>query len=133
MLKSRSGRSKGCASVDLLAKRRAIIFLMVVVVGGLIALPTLAQSPQVATPSAVEAQVKKFGVGKDVKVRLTDGAKLRGHIASIGANSFTLRLRKNKTERTLAYNQIALIKDPGPIFWILIGAAIVVIIIVAVH
>jgi hypothetical protein len=95
--------------------------------------PVLAKAPQVATPSAVEAQVRKFGVGKDVKVTLSGGKKLRGHISSIGESSFTIKLRKSKSEREIPYNEVALIKDPGPLVWILVGVAIAVIIIVAVH
>jgi hypothetical protein len=94
--------------------------------------PALAKAPQVTAPSAVEAQVKKFGVGKDVKVTLASGKKLRGHIASIAENSFTIRLRKRQAEREIPYSQVALVKDPGPLVWILVGAAIAVIVIVVV-
>jgi len=51
---------------------------------GALSIPALAKAPQIAAPSAVEAQVRKFGVGKDVKVTLTGGKKLRGRISSIG-------------------------------------------------
>jgi hypothetical protein len=100
---------------------------------GALSIPALAKAPQVAAPSAVEAQVRKFGVGKDVKVTLTGGKKLRGHISSIGEGSFTIKLRKSKAEREIPYNQVALVKDPGPLVWILVGVAIAVIVIVAVH
>ena len=134
MLKSYySLRSTGCPRGWWLASHCARIFLMALVFGGVLALPALAQGPQATNPSAIESQVKQFGIGKDVKITLAGGEKLRGHIARIGANSFTVRLRKNKAERELLYSQVTLIKDPGPIFWILVGAAIVVIIIVAVH
>lgn len=92
-----------------------------------------AKGPQAATPAMVQAQVRKFGVGKDVKVTLAGGQKLRGHITAIGENSFTISQRKDKTEREISYHEVAVIKDPGPLVWILIGAAIAVIIIVAVH
>ncbi|HTV56528.1 MAG TPA: hypothetical protein VMI06_16650 [Terriglobia bacterium] len=100
---------------------------------GALSIPALAKAPQIAAPSAVEAQVRKFGVGKDVKVTLTGGKKLRGRISSIGESSFTIELRKSKAEREIPYNQAALVKDPGPLVWILVGVAIAVIVIVAVH
>ncbi len=109
--------------------------LLVLALGGALAAPGFGQKTQTVTvnASAVEAQVKKFGIGKDVKIKLVDGAKLRGHIASIGENSFTVTLRKRSAERQVPYSDVAMIKDPGPVFWILVGAAIVVIIIVVVH
>jgi hypothetical protein len=99
------------------------------------ALPAVAgaKGPQTATPTTVEAQVQKFGVGKDVKVTLTDGQKLRGNIASIGGSSFAIALRKKHTEKRIPYNDVAVIKDPGPLVWILVGAAVAVIIIIAIH
>jgi hypothetical protein len=98
-----------------------------------LAIPGLAKAPQATVPSTVEAQVKRFGVGKDVKVTLTGGKKLRGHISSIGENSFTIRLQKSKADREIRYDQVALVKDPGPLVWILVGVAVAVIVIVVVH
>lgn len=133
MLKSSLRPPTSHASIRLEAKAHIIIFLLVLAVGSVIAIPALGRDLQVVPPSAIEAQVRKFGVGKDVKITLTSGAKLRGHIASIGTNSFTITLRKSKTERSLAYSDVGLIKDPGPVFWILVGAAIAVIVIVVIH
>jgi hypothetical protein len=62
---------------------------------------------------------------------LIGGEKLNGHIQSIGADGFTLRLAKAGGQRSIQYAQVAEIKDPGPIFWMLVGAAIVIAIIVA--
>ena len=90
-----------------------------------------AQTSPAPDPSLVAAQVKKFGVGKSVKVNLIGGEKLNGHIQSIGADGFTVKLSKAGGERSIPYAQVAEIKDPGPIFWILVGAALVIVIIVA--
>ncbi len=126
-------RSAGCAPRRPLAFRAGWPVVLALVFGGGLALPSLAQTAQAVNPSTVEAQVKKFGVGKDVKVTLAGGEKLRGHITRIGANSFTVKLRKSTTEQQVPYNRVVLVKDPGPVFWILIGAAIAVIIIAVVH
>jgi hypothetical protein len=133
MLKSYVARSADEGSIRPLALRAGWTILLALCFGGVLAIPSFAQNAQPASPTIVAAQVRKFGVGKDVKVRLMGGEKLRGHISSIGDNSFTVKLRKTKTEREVPYSDVAMVKDPGPIFWILIGAAIVVIIIVAVR
>jgi len=90
-----------------------------------------AKAPQAVDPSVAAAQVKKFGVGKSVKVKLLGGEKLSGHIQSIGAETFTITVNKAGSERAIPYSQVVEIKDPSPIFWILVGAALVIIVIVA--
>jgi hypothetical protein len=96
---------------------------------------SLARDRQTAplSPDAVKAEVKQIGIGKEVKVRLTGGERVRGHLASIGDDSFSVRTGKHGSERQIRYDQVADVKDPGPLTWILVGAAIAVIIIVIVH
>jgi hypothetical protein len=82
----------------------------------------------------VAAQVKKFGVGKAVKVKLIGGQKLNGHIQSIGVDTFMVKLNKRGGERAIPYAQVGEVKDPSPLTWMLIGAvAVVVIILIARH
>jgi len=86
------------------------------------------------TPDAatVAAQVKQWGVGKNVKMTLSNGEHLTGHIRSIGPDSFTVKV--SKAERTIPYSQVSFIKDPpGPLTWILVGAAIVLVTVLIVH
>jgi sRNA-binding regulator protein Hfq len=90
-----------------------------------------AKESQALDPSIVAARVKKFGVGKAVKVKLIGGEKLSGHIRSIGADAFTVKLSKDGGERLIPYAQVGQVKDPSPVTWMLIGAAIVIVIIVA--
>jgi hypothetical protein len=91
-----------------------------------------AQAPQATDPAFVESQVKKFGVGKSVKVKLADGEQIRGHIRAIGPDSFTVKVSR-ATERSIPYAQVTEIKDPGPITWIIVGAAIVVVTILVIR
>ncbi len=108
-----------------------LVLLLVVAIWGTTAGVAFAQNSAAPDPSMVAAQVKKFGVGKSVKIKLVDGEKLNGHIQSFGAEGFTVKLAKAGGERSIPYAQVAEIKDPGPLFWILVGAAIVIVIIVA--
>jgi hypothetical protein len=94
--------------------------------------PAYSQVTQSSDAAAVESQVKKFGVGKSVKVWLVGGEQVNGHIREIGDDSFTVKVNKS-TERSIPYSQVTEIKDPGPLFWILIGVVIVVVIIVIAH
>ena len=105
--------------------------LLVVAISETTAGAAFAQTSPAPDPSLVAAQVKKFGVGKSVKIKLVDGEKLNGHIQSIAAEGFTVKLAKAGGERSIPYAQVAEIKDPGPLFWILVGATIVIVIIVA--
>jgi len=113
------------------ALREGLVLLLALALLGTTTLTTLAKDSQAPDPSLVASQVKKFGVGKAVKVRLMSGEKLNGHIQSIGADSFTVKLSKGGDERAIPYSQVVEVKDPGPIFWILVGAALVIAIIVA--
>ncbi|MGD0129313.1 MAG: hypothetical protein ABSF46_28645 [Terriglobia bacterium] len=108
-----------------------LVHLLVMAISGATAGVAFAQNSPAPDPSLVAAQVKKFGVGKSVKIKLVDGEKLNGHIQSIAAEGFTVKLAKAGGERSIPYAQVAEIKDPGPLFWILVGATIVIVIIVA--
>ncbi len=113
------------------ALHQGLVILLVVALSGTTAGMAFAQTSPPPDPSLIAAQVKKFGVGKSVKVKLIGGEELKGHIQSIGAEGFTVRLSKAGGERSIPYAQVAEIKDPGPIFWMLVGAVIVIVIIVA--
>ncbi len=88
--------------------------------------PAFAQGTQTPDPAAVESQVKKFGVGKSVKVWLVGGERVDGHIRKINDDSFTVRVNRS-TQRSIPYAQVTEIKDPSSLEWLLIGAAIVVV------
>ena len=107
-----------------------LVHLLVVAISGTTAGVAFAQNSPAPNPSEVAAQVKRFGVGKSVKIKLVDGEKLNGHIQNIGAEGFTVKLAKAGGERSIPYSQVAEIQDPGPLFWIMVGAAIVIVIIV---
>ena len=111
--------------------RQGLAILLAVALTGAGIASAFAKESQAPDASMVEAQVKKFGVGKAVKVKLIGGEKVSGHIRSIGADAFTIKLGKEGGERVIPYAQVGEVKDPSPLTWMLIGAAIVIIIIVA--
>jgi len=116
-------------------KQRILVLFTMALLWGLVAAPGFAKTPQTTQTmdsATVQAQVKKFGVGKSVKMTLVSGEQVSGHLRSIGADSFTVKVSKS-AERTIPYDQVTFIKDPGPLMWMLIGAAIVIIIIVVVR
>lgn len=116
--------------------RRWIVFrsvataLLLVATVGLLTVASFAKVPQNPDPSTVKAQVTKFGVGKEVKVKLAGGEKLSGHVKSIAADSFTVKLDKGAVDKQIPYDQVVMVKDPSPLTWMLIGAAIAIVIIV---
>ena len=61
-------------------------------------------------PTAIQQKVNDLGVDADVKLKLADGKKLRGHIQAIADEDFQVALEREATPRTLSYNQIAELK-----------------------
>jgi len=130
---SSKSRSIAVFSGGMRALRKGLVFLLAVALASTNTISMFAKQSQASDPSTVASQVKKFGVGKAVKVKLTGGEKLSGHIQSIGVDTFTVKLSKRGGERTIPYAQVAEVKDPGPLTWMLIGAAVVILIIIVVH
>jgi len=130
-----SSKSRGMVvfSGSTRALRKGLVFLLAVALVSTNTISMFAKQSQASDPSTVASQVRKFGVGKAVKVKLTGGEKLSGHIQSIGVDTFTVKLSKRGGERTIPYAQVAEVKDPGPLTWMLIGAAVVILIIIVVH
>ena len=58
-------------------------------------------------------QVELFGVGADVKVKLTSGKKLRGSIGGIDAQSFDLISRRDRSPRRITYDQVTQLVKGG--------------------
>jgi len=113
--------------------RKGLAFLLAVALTGTAAVSAVAKESPAPDPSTVAGQVKKFGVGKAVKVKLVGGEKLSGHIQSIDADTFTVKLGKAGGERAIPYAQVTEVKDPGPLMWMVIGAAVVILAILVVH
>ena len=111
--------------------RMGLVFLLAVALIGGSTLPAFAQAPQTTDPALVKSEVQHWGLGKCVKMKLVSGEQVTGHIRAIGADSFTIK--SHKTDRTIPYAQVTQIKDPGPLGWLLIGAAIVIVTILIVR
>ncbi len=101
--------------------------------------PSRAQAQEV-TQSAEKARaaVQKLGAGpqRRVEVKLQDGTRLRGSISAAGEDTFTLTDAKTGAPRTLAYADVARVKEPGGGLsartWVIIGAAAAAAVIVGV-
>ena len=61
-------------------------------------------------PTLTKQQVELFGVGADVKVKLTSGKKLRGSIGGIDTQSFDLISRRNRSPLRITYDQVTQLK-----------------------
>jgi hypothetical protein len=133
MMESNKSRSIAGFSGSTRALHNGLVFLLAVALTGAETVATFAKQSPAPDAATVASQVKQFGVGKSVKVTLAGGEKLRGHIKSIDADSFTVKLSKAGGERAIPYAQVTEVKDPGPLMWMLIGAAAVILIIVIVH
>ena len=115
------------------AVRSGLVLLLAAALTGTETVPAFGMQSPAPDPAIVAGVVKKIGVGKPVKVTLTGGEKLSGHIRSIGVDNFTVKLSKAGGDRTIPYAQVVEVKDPGPLTWMLIGAALVVLVIIVAH
>ena len=61
------------------------------------------------------AKVAKLGVGQDarVEVKLRDNTKLNGYVSAAGEDSFTVTNSKTGTSSTVAYTDVAQVKEKG--------------------
>jgi hypothetical protein len=83
-------------------------------------------------PDVVKAKVEKLGVGEHVMVKRTGGPKLHGRITGIAEQSFKLHPDNAQAEVVVPYADVLKVKkNPGAITWMLVGAALVIIAIVA--
>ena len=97
------------------------------------AVPGMAGPPKLTSPDTLRAKVEKLGVGEHVMVKRTEGPKLHGHITAIDEQSFRLRPDNVQAELLIPYTDVLKIKkNPGAITWMLVGAALLVIVVVAV-
>jgi len=80
----------------------------VLTVGLAVWLPIVSlQGQSLADPTLIQQQVTGLGVGADVKVKLTDGRKLRGRIQAIADQNFQLALKREATPEAIAYDQVS--------------------------
>ncbi len=59
------------------------------------------------SPALMKQQVERWGLGAKVKVKLQDGKKLRGSIAEIVEQGFTLEVKRQGSARRIAYADVA--------------------------
>jgi hypothetical protein len=125
-----AGLLKSRSHTGAVVVRRSISLLLALAVWGAGTVSLVAKTSKSPDPAAVEAKVRKLGVGEHVMVKLATGAKLRGHIAAIGDQFFALRADRTNSETQISYDQVLQVKkNPGPLGWMLIGAALTLIII----
>ena len=99
---------------------------------GTTTVPAFAKAPKTSDPEVVKQKVEKLGVGEHVAVKRAVGETLHGHITAIGEQSFTLHADRATSETEIAYDQVLNVKkNPGPVMWMLVGAVLVIVIIVA--
>lgn len=116
-----------------MAAIRQLISLLLICAMTFTAVPAVANPPKITSADAVKAKVRKLGVGEHVMVMRTERPKLRGHITAIEEQSFLLRPDKSQAEVAIPYSDVLKIKkNPGPVMWMLVGAALVIIVLVAV-
>ena len=113
-------------------RRQGIALFLVAALLSMTTVPAFAKAPKTSAPDVIKRKVEKLGVGEHVAVKRVVGETLHGHITAIGEESFKLHADRATSETEIAYNQVLNVKkNPGPVMWMLVGAVLVIIIIVA--
>ncbi len=62
---------------------------------------------------ATKSKIARLGVGAQAKakVKLKDGAKIKGYITQAGENDFTIRDRKNDAPTTVRYTDVLKVEE----------------------
>lgn len=101
--------------------------------------PGRAQAQATAgTAEKTRAAVQKIGTGakRRVEVKLQDGTRLKGSVSAAGEDDFTITDSKTGAPRTVAYADVARVKEAGGGLsarsWIIIGVAAAAAVIVGV-
>jgi ribosome maturation factor RimP len=68
------------------------------------------QATSLVDPAAAKELVNRLGTGANIKVKLSDGKKYRGLIQSIQEEGFELAAERDRTPRSVSYNQVAELK-----------------------
>ena len=74
--------------------------------------PALAMKSRPTLPAAKQL-VHDRGVGKGVKIKQVDGTSVRGKIASIGEDSFTMTVSSDKPTVEIPYAHVSSVDGPG--------------------
>ena len=112
---------------------RSLALLLVVALLSATTVPAFAKAPRISDPGVIKKKVQKLGVGEHVAVKRLADMTLHGHITAIGEQSFKLHADNTASETEIAYDQVSSVKkNPGPIGWMILGAVLLVVIVVAV-
>ncbi len=61
-------------------------------------------------PGVVRQQIGQFGVGANVRVKLTSGRQLRGTLAAVADDGFLLKVKRQSTPRHVAFTEVSEIR-----------------------
>ena len=114
-------------------RRQSLALLLVVALLSMTTVPAFAKAPKTSDPEFIKRKVEKLGVGEHVAVKRLAEKTLHGHIAAIGEQSFKLHADNATSETEIAYDQVLNVKkNPGPVGWMVLGAVLLIVIVVAV-
>ena len=113
-------------------RRRSLALLLVAALLSTTTVPAFAKAPKTSDPELIKRKVEKLGVGEHVAVKRLAEKTLHGHITAIGEQSFKLHADNATSETEIAYDQVLNVKkNPGPVTWMILGAVLLIVIIVA--
>lgn len=115
------------------ASSRAAAVMLAICVECATAFAALPQTAPGAHAEQVKSAISKLGVGKHVRITLASGENVRGNIAGVGVNSFSIQPDHAATAQQIAYADVTRIHTgSNRLVWIALGVVVVSVVIVVI-
>lgn len=112
---------------------RAVAVTIAICVEAAVAFAALPQTTAGSRADQVKAAISKLGVGKHVTITLASGENVRGKIAGVGANAFSIQPNHSQTAEQIAYGDVTRIHTGASrVVWIALGVVVVAVVIVVI-
>lgn len=79
---------------------------------GLVTSGVRLQAKELPNPDVLKQRVEQFGVGTELKVKLSNGQSVRGSVESVGDESFVVALKDNGGSREVSYDELRKVNYP---------------------
>jgi hypothetical protein len=80
---------------------------------GLVTSGVRLQAKELPNPDVLKHRVEQFGVGTELKVKLSNGQAVRGSVESVGDESFVVALKDNGGSREVSYDELQKVNYPS--------------------
>lgn len=114
-----------------LAAFRVVAVMLAICVETAAVFAALPQSAANSHAEQVKSAITKLGVGKHVTITLASGQNIRGRIAGVGVDSFSIQPDRTESAQQIAYGGVTRIHTgSNRVVWVALGVVVVAVVIV---